>query len=67
MGRTQDARPTPLADLLAPDVSVCIVNWNCRELLRKCLASLYARPQGVSFEVVEGPKGLQAKNVVKIS
>ena len=35
-----------------PDVSVCIVNWNCRELLRKCLASLYARPQGVSFEVV---------------
>ena len=35
-----------------PDVSVCIVNWNCRELLRKCLASLYARPQGASFEVV---------------
>jgi GT2 family glycosyltransferase len=35
-----------------PDVSVCIVNWNCRELLRKCLESLYARPQGVSFEVV---------------
>jgi GT2 family glycosyltransferase len=35
-----------------PDVSVCIVNWNCCALLRKCLASLYARPQGVDFEVV---------------
>ncbi len=35
-----------------PDVSVCIVNWNCAPLLRKCLASLYARPQGVRFEAV---------------
>jgi N-acetylglucosaminyl-diphospho-decaprenol L-rhamnosyltransferase len=56
MGLTQDApavappAPAPLLD--RPDVSVCIVNWNCRELLRRCLASLYARPQGVRFEVV---------------
>lgn len=35
-----------------PIVSVCIANWNCRELLRGCLQSLFARPQGVSFEVI---------------
>ena len=35
-----------------PDVSVCIVNWNCVDLLRKCLASLMQQPQGVRFEVV---------------
>ncbi len=34
------------------DVSVCIANWNCRELLRRCLESLYDQPQGVAFEVV---------------
>ncbi|MBX9578758.1 MAG: glycosyltransferase family 2 protein [Gemmataceae bacterium] len=36
----------------APDVSVCIANWNCRDLLRRCLQSLYDHPQGVRFEVV---------------
>jgi len=35
-----------------PVVSVCIVNWNCRELLRRCLASLFDQDQGVPFEVV---------------
>ncbi|OWK45402.1 glycosyltransferase family 2 protein [Fimbriiglobus ruber] len=39
-------------DLTRPDVSVCIVNWNCVDLLRKCLASIYARSQGVSFETI---------------
>jgi GT2 family glycosyltransferase len=34
------------------DVTVCIVNWNCRDLLRSCLASLYGRPQGVRLETV---------------
>ena len=34
------------------DVSVCIASWNCVELLRKCLRSLYENPQGVQFEVV---------------
>jgi GT2 family glycosyltransferase len=34
------------------DVSVCIANWNCVGLLRKCLQSLYGNPQGVRFEVV---------------
>jgi GT2 family glycosyltransferase len=33
-------------------VTVCIVNWNCRELLRACLASLHRREQGVALETV---------------
>jgi N-acetylglucosaminyl-diphospho-decaprenol L-rhamnosyltransferase len=36
----------------AIDVSVCIANWNCVGLLRKCLRSLFDNPQGVRFEVV---------------
>jgi N-acetylglucosaminyl-diphospho-decaprenol L-rhamnosyltransferase len=39
-------------DPLVPVVSVCIANWNCRDLLRKCLNSLFAQDQGVPFEVV---------------
>jgi GT2 family glycosyltransferase len=35
-----------------PDVSVCIVNWNCRALLRACLASLRPRLQGLPVEVI---------------
>jgi GT2 family glycosyltransferase len=34
------------------DVSVCIANWNCRHLLRRCLESLLDQPQGVCLEVV---------------
>ena len=34
------------------DVSVCIANWNCKELLRGCLRSLLELPQGVSVEVI---------------
>lgn len=34
------------------DVSVCIANWNCRELLRACLESLHDRPQGVRMETI---------------
>jgi GT2 family glycosyltransferase len=42
--RRQTAQP--------PDVTVCIANWNCRELLRACLASLHDQPQGVRVETV---------------
>ena len=35
-----------------PDVSVCIVNWNCRDMLRDCLASLHERYQGVLVETI---------------
>jgi N-acetylglucosaminyl-diphospho-decaprenol L-rhamnosyltransferase len=37
---------------LAVDVTVCIANWNCRDMLRACLASLYDQPQDVRFETV---------------
>ena len=37
---------------VGPVVSVCIVNWNCRDLLRKCLVSVLGQSQGVRFEVV---------------
>jgi len=33
------------------DVSVCIVNWNCRDILRGCLASLHLQ-EGVRLEVI---------------
>ena len=45
-------RSAVLAPPAAPDVSVCVVNWNCRDLLRKCLRSLLAQPQDAAFEVV---------------
>src|SRR5262245_11929738 len=34
------------------DVSVCIANWNCRDFLRACLASLSEQAQGVAVEVI---------------
>ncbi len=34
------------------DISVCIANWNCRDLLRGCLESLHDRPQGVTLETI---------------
>jgi len=35
-----------------PDVTVCIANWNCRDLLYACLKSLHGQPQGVRVETV---------------
>ncbi len=35
-----------------PTLSVCIVNWNTRELLRACLRSLYQHPPDEPFEVI---------------
>jgi GT2 family glycosyltransferase len=34
------------------DVSVIIVSWNTRDILRDCLESVYARTREVSFEVI---------------
>ena len=52
-----DGLGNPLHNLCGPskqviDVSVCIANWNCRELLRACLHSLVNQPQGVRLEVI---------------
>lgn len=33
-------------------VSICIANWNCKELLRQCLKSLFTSHQGTRFEVI---------------
>jgi GT2 family glycosyltransferase len=35
-----------------PVVSVCIVNWNCKELLRRCLRSLTWERQKVALEII---------------
>lgn len=42
----------PARQIGAVDVSVCIVNWNCRELLRGCLESLRRQPSGICWEVI---------------
>jgi glycosyltransferase involved in cell wall biosynthesis len=34
------------------DVSVIVVTYRCRDEARECLAALYERTTGVSFEVV---------------
>jgi N-acetylglucosaminyl-diphospho-decaprenol L-rhamnosyltransferase len=43
----QDARDTGVAD-----VSVCIVSWNIKELLRDCLNSLKAQAGNVRYETI---------------
>ena len=46
-------RPAPRpAGLTPPLVSVCVVNWNCAPLLRRCLESLFEQDQGVPYEVI---------------
>jgi N-acetylglucosaminyl-diphospho-decaprenol L-rhamnosyltransferase len=59
MSQVQDA-PLELARSApgaAPDVSVCIANWNCAALLRQCLRSLFDHDQGATFEVVVADNG----------
>jgi len=34
------------------DVSIVIVNWNTRDILRDCLASTYANTMNITFEVI---------------
>lgn len=42
-----------------PDVSVCIVNWNTRALIDRCLSSIYQTKQSVVFDVVVVDNGSQ--------
>src|SRR5256714_1826586 len=35
-----------------PDISVVIVNWNTRDLLRDCLNSVFAEPTGLQIEAI---------------
>ena len=50
-----EARVTRTA--VRPDVSVCIANWNCAGLLRRCLQSLFDQAQGAAFDVVIADNG----------
>ncbi|MCX5748931.1 MAG: glycosyltransferase family 2 protein [Candidatus Saganbacteria bacterium] len=34
------------------DLSICIVGWNVREFLKKCLDSIYTNPPACDFEVI---------------
>jgi GT2 family glycosyltransferase len=34
------------------DVSILVVNWNTRELLRQCLQSIYRETRSITFEVI---------------
>lgn len=34
------------------DVSIVIVNWNARDVLRGCLKSIYGQTEGIEFEVI---------------
>lgn len=43
---------SPSLDAGPIDVSVCIANWNCRDVLRGCLESLLDQDQGVRLEVI---------------
>src|SRR5437016_4692862 len=53
MTQPQQRRRPPLTGTTRrPEVSVCIVNWNCREMLRACLRSRGARRQGTRVEVI---------------
>ena len=35
-----------------PDFSIIVVNWNTRDLLRQCLASVYSEPAEVTLDVI---------------
>jgi N-acetylglucosaminyl-diphospho-decaprenol L-rhamnosyltransferase len=45
-------RRARLGDEEVVDVSVCIANWNCKDLLRACLQSLQEKTQDVRLEVI---------------
>lgn len=34
------------------DVSICIVNWNTRELLSECLKSIHEKTSGLTYEII---------------
>jgi len=55
--RSPSARPPAqrsggVRGTLAPDVSVCIANWNCKDYLRICLRSLLDLPQDATLEII---------------
>ncbi len=51
-GALRPVEPASAPATDAFDISICIVNWNCRDLLRDCLESLRQQPSAVSWEVI---------------
>ena len=54
-GAPEDADSSPAVEIesrVPPDLSVIVVNWNTRERLRECLASIEAHLCGVPHEVL---------------
>lgn len=49
------------------DLSVIIVNWNVRELLKRCLRSIYDSTRGISFEVFVIDNASSDKSVEMVS
>jgi GT2 family glycosyltransferase len=39
-------------DVLNMDVSIVVINWNTREILRECLSSITEQTQGIKYEVI---------------
>jgi len=48
----QPPRAAEQPALVVPEISVCIANWNCRDLLRACLASLRDQADTVRLEII---------------
>ncbi len=40
------------APLTKIDVSICIVNWNTKELLQKCIKSINEKTHGLTYEII---------------
>ena len=45
-------KPVKSVDSSSPDLSILIVNWNVRDLLRDCLRSIDAGRGGLALEVI---------------
>jgi GT2 family glycosyltransferase len=44
--------PAEMPESPAADLSIVIVSWNTRDLLRECLASILGRPQGIACQAI---------------
>jgi N-acetylglucosaminyl-diphospho-decaprenol L-rhamnosyltransferase len=51
-GRLAVVAPRGAVNAATLDLSVCIVNWNCRDVLRDCLLSLRQQSLGLRYEVI---------------
>lgn len=51
---------------MTPDLSIVVVNWNTRDLLRACLASLPAATGGLNYEVIVVDNGSSDDSVAMV-